>query len=64
MKFSGTQVYMSPKDKETLYCLVEESGLPDDQKERLMNKLAGLYLNAGTFRAGRAAQKRNLSASE
>lgn len=48
IKFAGRQISFSAGDCEILYWLVEESGLSDELKLRLTNKLRGYFVSAKT----------------
>lgn len=58
MKFYGRSTYLTPKECETIYLLIEESDSP--LKENIKNKMAGYYQNDETHdRAIRLHKKRN-----
>lgn len=62
MIFRGLSVYISKKDSETLYHLVNESGLPDSEKNRLFCKVLGVFLNDETqVRSEKLLAKRDLA---
>lgn len=46
--FYGRQIFFSAKDCEAMFWLVEESGMDDEQKIRLTNKLRGWFVSPET----------------
>ena len=60
-KFYGQQVYLSVKDKETLWNLVDQSSLSLEMKDRLKKKIEGEYLCTRTWEIAEETRKRNLS---
>ena len=49
IKFYSGQVSLTAKDRETLFHIVGDSQITDEEKERLQNKLGGFYLNDETM---------------
>ena len=59
IKFYSGQVSLTAKDRETLFHIVGDSQITDEEKERLQNKLGGFYLNDETMDRGLRTQKAN-----
>lgn len=47
-EFWSRQIHFTASDCETLYWLVEESGMNEEQKLRLTNKLKGYFVSPRT----------------
>lgn len=66
-EFTGRQVSLTAKDVETLYWLVEESSIGEQEKERLTNKIRGYFVSPQTEAKSkrlldkRAAEIRNVT---
>ena len=58
-KFKGCQRSFTAKECETLFWLVEESGIEEEAKLRLKNKLQGEYVSDETYEFGQRMQKSN-----